>query len=423
MIISTLEIGSSDDGFDLDGDGEPDNKLSAVGTLARGAIEDSFEDFSIVIPLEFFDYPGTSADECVKFAMYVGQYAFDNDEDGDDTADRKGDCNDLDAAIHKGAAEVPDNLKDDDCDGLADETDEIVATDAGESLVTTPSTNTTDADGDGVSPADGDCDDTNDKVAAGMEEVCGDGLDNDCDGNADYALDDIGAPVCTPYDDADPADDVLLDPLSFLDNGDPKISFEAAAVTSGMQLLAGPSLFSVGIPVTDDLMLDLRITGATIEGDIMMMRSGLGIVNGRLGGVIDANTADKVTGLEVDEIGLTPENTLLDAIFANLLGTLIGLPKIQHELYEGCQTPDVDVDRDGLEAFCDSHPLDEKNEVDVCIDGDGKIYFDGDANPDGTIAANCTELVDKDGNLLFVDGISVELNFETVPANLAGLIE
>ncbi len=38
-----------------------------------------------------------------------------------------------------------------------------------------------DADGDGV-PASEDCDDDNAEVAPGLEEVCGDGLDNDCDG-------------------------------------------------------------------------------------------------------------------------------------------------------------------------------------------------------------------------------------------------
>ena len=42
MVISFLEIGTADEGFDLDHDGLPDNKLSAVGTLARGAIEDAF---------------------------------------------------------------------------------------------------------------------------------------------------------------------------------------------------------------------------------------------------------------------------------------------------------------------------------------------------------------------------------------------
>jgi hypothetical protein len=278
-----------------------------------------------------------------------------------------------------------------------------------------------DTDGDGITIAAGDCDDTEPLVlGATVDETCGDGLDNDCDGNADYALDEIGAPFCTPYDDADEVDDVLLDPLSFEEGSmTPVIRFEAAEVTSNMQLLAGPSLFSVSIPVTDDLSLELRITGATIEADVMQMRSGIGLVNGRLGGVIDANTADRVTGLEVMEIGLTAEDTLLDATFANLLGTLIGLPKVQVTV-DGveitCQTPDVDVDQDGLEAFCDFDPLDDKNNVDVCVDGNGSIVRD-------TPGVNCTEALDSEGNLRFVDGISVEINFETVPVSIPSIIQ
>ena len=417
MVISFLEIGAREDGFDLDEDGEPDNKLAAVGTLARGAIEDSFEDFTIVIPVEFFDFPTPGADECVKFAMYLGQYALDGDGDGDNTADDKGDCNDNDGAINKAAAEVPDNFKDDDCDGLADEIDELVSNDAGEMLVTTASDNIDDMDGDTVTIADGDCDDTNELVMGpGTPEICGDGLDNDCDGNADFAIDGEGNPVCTPYDDASSPDSIELDPLSF-EGGDPVIAFRSGTVSANNHLTAGPSIFSVGIPVTDDLNLDLRISGATIEADFMMMESGLGIVNGRLGGIIDAHTADTITGLEVDEIGLTEEDTLLDAVFANLLGTLIGLPKIQHPEFEGCQTPDIDVDRDGLEAFCDSDPLDEINNVDVCIDGDGTIYRD-EVDGSGNVTLHCTEIKDADGNFLFVDGISVEINFETVPVVL-----
>src|SRR5450432_526160 len=45
QIISTLQIGSSTDGFDLDGDGKPDNKLAAVGSLAASSISDSFKKY------------------------------------------------------------------------------------------------------------------------------------------------------------------------------------------------------------------------------------------------------------------------------------------------------------------------------------------------------------------------------------------
>lgn len=47
---------------------------------------------------------------------------------------------------------------------------------------TAPDTGPLDADGDGFSPADGDCDDADDAVYPGAPDACGDGLDADCDG-------------------------------------------------------------------------------------------------------------------------------------------------------------------------------------------------------------------------------------------------
>jgi hypothetical protein len=43
------------------------------------------------------------------------------DFDGDGVALGEGDCNDTDPSIRPGAPELPGNLVDDDCDGLADE--------------------------------------------------------------------------------------------------------------------------------------------------------------------------------------------------------------------------------------------------------------------------------------------------------------
>ena len=126
-------------------------------------------------------------------------------------------------------------------------------------------------------------------------------------------------------------------------------------------------------------------------------------------------TADTIRGLTVDQIMLTPEQSLLDATFANILGSLLALPKANKTIlkdYPDCRTPDIDVDGDGLEAFCDSDPNDMVKEVDTCIDGDGKVYHDEkDAN--GVVTKQCTEFTDSKGKPLFVDGISVELNFTT----------
>ncbi len=100
-----------------------------------------------------------------------------------------GDCDDSDAAVHPGAAELCNDL-DDDCDGLVDLDDpELVG--AYETYV--------DADGDGfgddaslrlscdeppVVVPGGDCDDGDAAVHPDADELC-DGVDNDCDGDVD----------------------------------------------------------------------------------------------------------------------------------------------------------------------------------------------------------------------------------------------
>jgi hypothetical protein len=403
QVINTLAIGSPADGFDLDGDGKPDNKLSAVGSLAMSAIDDSLKNYDIIIPLEYFDLPTVAADTCVKFALYYGD--FDKDADGDDKRPGidGGDCDDTSATNAPGMPEIAGDGIDNDCDGLADEDGQNV-----------PSNDTADADHDGQTIADGDCNDHNATIKKGAVEICGDGLDNDCDGVADRSHDAQGnATACSPFDTANPVD-IKLDPLSF-DGSTPLITFKDGTIDSAMKLVAGPSLFSVNIPVTDGITLDLRISGATIEGTIGANGA---ITHGRLGGVIDAKTADTIRGLNVEQIGLTPESSLLDAVFANLLGPLLALPKAKADIvkmYPNCRTPDIDVDGDGLEAFCDSTPNDDNKAVDVCIDGDGTVVKDV-VDGSGNVTMHCTEAL-KDGKPRFVDGISVELNFTTTPVH------
>lgn len=401
QVISKLEIGAATDGFDLDGDGDPDNKLAAVASLAKSAIEDSFKNYSIVIPIEFFDLQAAAADTCVKFAIYLGAYVTDTDADDKKAFVENGDCNDHDMNIKPGATENETNRVDDNCDGRADET------------ATGNSADTADMDGDTFSPNTGDCDDRPGMGASihpGAAEICGDGLDNDCDGVADRSEDAMGnATACSPYD-AGKAD-IYLDPLSFSAPNTPIITFKDGVITSEggtLQLNSGPSVFGVAIPVTDGITLDLKISGATIKADVVQVGSAIVLKNGHLGGVIDAHTADTIRGLEVEQIGLTKESSLLDATFANLLGPLLALPKAKASItkkYVGCRTPDIDVDGDGLEAFCDLDPNDEIKNVDICIDGDGTEVKDV-----GTM--QCSEAL-KGGKNRFVDGISVELNFET----------
>ena len=106
------------------------------------------------------------------------------DYDGDGVSIADGDCDDGDPAIAPGLDEVCDG-KDNDCDGAFDED----AVDAREYFPDT------DYDGYGDESASvvacerspgftadaGDCDDTDELVNPGEEEVCNDGRDNDCD--------------------------------------------------------------------------------------------------------------------------------------------------------------------------------------------------------------------------------------------------
>ena len=111
----------------------------------------------------------------------------DHDWDHDGVTERDGDCNDGYASVHPGADELC-NDRDDDCDDVVDED----AIDELEWYV--------DDDDDGYGAGDGwpgcdqpagwvglrgDCDDENAEVNPDAEEICGDGLDNDCDASAE----------------------------------------------------------------------------------------------------------------------------------------------------------------------------------------------------------------------------------------------
>jgi hypothetical protein len=95
------------------------------------------------------------------------------DDDGDtycetppciNTPNTLSDCDDTNPAVSPVAVEVLNGI-DDDCDGFIDE-----------------GTAAYDDDGDGFSEVDGDCNDADYTVHPSAIEVCGDGIDNNCDG-------------------------------------------------------------------------------------------------------------------------------------------------------------------------------------------------------------------------------------------------
>ena len=406
-IISKLEIAGLNEGFDFTGDMQVDNVLAPLGALANAPIKDSLAKADVALLIEWFDLdPGQLAmDACVKSAIYVGKFHPDEDADGSraggamDRAAHGGDCNDKDAAIHPGAAEVAGNRVDDDCDGLADET-ERPGGDGGPVVV--PSTDAMDLDGDGQSIAAGDCDDrpgVGAKSKKGGTEVCGDGLDNDCNGAADDG--------CSPSSASPPAV-VDVDPLSLDSSGAPLIKFESGTVMGGT-IKAGPSVFTVKVPLVRDVEVELRIDAANVKGTLRSMGGQLYVDDVLLGGVLDARTLGRIKGFEVSAIQLTKDDSLLDLVFTGFLAQtrFLTLPRNA----QGHLQPDIDVDGDGLEAFWDSTPDDAPYRVDRCQDGDGTVV---ESKP----GAPCELAMGPDGKPRFVDGISVALRFSAVPVKI-----
>lgn len=154
---------------DLDDDGHDDVVVQGPGPMVFFG-----DGAGTFVPAGFDPFPEVPNASLVVFAdvdgdgdrdAFAGHYVGANN-DGDTFTLAEGDCNDADAAVRPGAAEIT-NGYDDDCDLVADD-----------------GTDTSDADGDGASIAAGDCDDTRADVLPGGTELL-DSRDNDCDGAVD----------------------------------------------------------------------------------------------------------------------------------------------------------------------------------------------------------------------------------------------
>lgn len=414
LVIASLAIADADEGFDLDDDGKVDNKLAPLGSLANDQIKLSFTGTTakhdIVLPIELFGYTGSDV-ACAKLTYYVGKFNKDRDGDGKDTSWDHGDCDDTDPSIKPGNPQSLTSRVDEDCDGFADN--------ATPGSPPTAAADMMDLDGDGFSPAQGDCDDRADSAHLavaktkhpGAMDICNNGLDENCDGVPD------NDPSCDPFQMNDVAVDVQ--DVSFSDGMtamQPLISFKDGSVQKGL-LVAGPDAFNLNVPFQKGIMINLQLNGAHVQMDLVDA-GGLthvptfgpdGKAGGRLGGVLEAITLAQIKGINAGGV-IKPDQSLLDATFVGAVGTVLGLEQDKQQHY----LPDIDVDGDGLETFWQTNPpaAGASPRVDTCKDGDGTIIMGTD----------CPLAKDAKGNYRFVDGLSVALRFTAVPVKLGNVV-
>jgi hypothetical protein len=406
LVIATLSLADFNEGFDLDLDGKKDNKLAALGSVANPTIMDSFtKKHDIVLPIEMYGYQGEASTTCTKFAFYIGRFNQDRDMDGRDTSwdtnddgTSRADCMDNDGAIGSNKTEVMGNRVDDDCDGFADNTSKGHA-----------GTDAMDRDGDGKSPAQGDCDDRDDDATIkalaatrfpGATEICDDGIDQDCDGFAD------GNMSCDPFGQNNMS--FFVQQQSLDSSMMPLIQFKSGKVVNNV-LSAGPDVFSLAIPFREGSTIDLELKGARVEMTLMDDGTKTTVTKGMLGGVLEAVSLSQITMIDAGGI-IKPDQSLLDAVFVGAAAPILGLDTDN----EGHALPDIDVDGDGLESFWQENAVaGESARVNVCKDGDGTLVRGFD----------CALAKKPDGTLRFVDGLSVAIRFTAVPCKLGDVVE
>jgi MYXO-CTERM domain-containing protein len=169
---------------------------SSLGGSATVGIQDVVGG-TAVSGSNFLEFSYNTASLVDGMALQFGIDAAAADADGDGVASTV-DCDDTDASFSPLAQEICGDGLDQDCNGLPDPPSDVdgdgaIAAACGglDCDDTDPTLNLDDADNDGVNTCDGDCDDADPTVYAGATEIC-DGIDQNCDGDVSDETDDDG---------------------------------------------------------------------------------------------------------------------------------------------------------------------------------------------------------------------------------------
>jgi hypothetical protein len=170
---------------DIDGYGDPDDSINAE-TQPKGYVSNSLDcdDTNQSINPGATEIRGDGIDQnCDGADLSDISDPNDVDNDGDGQTENQGDCNDNDANIFKGAVEICNDGKDNDCDGKTDCNDSDCSS-------SSYCKSCSDRDDDGYYAESDcgtsiDCNDYDSNIKPGATEICNDGKDNDCDGDVD----------------------------------------------------------------------------------------------------------------------------------------------------------------------------------------------------------------------------------------------